>query len=242
MTARVAARETAGRRRPAAPPAAGRVILRPPMPGDRDAFLRAVRANRALHRPWVHPPDTAERFEAWVSRASGERHRIFLACDRASGEIAGVFALSEIVRGLFWSAYLGFYAFRPFAGRGYMTEALALVADTAFGPLGLHRLEANIQPENIRSIALARRLGFRLEGYSPRYLRIGGRWRNHERWALLAEDWRAPGPTRKAARRAPTRGLKRAASRVVTRRAKPDVPRRAKPAAPRRVRPAPGEG
>ena len=65
-----------------------------------------------------------------------------------------------------------------------------------FGPRKLHRVEANIQPENEASIALVQGLGFRQEGYSPRYLKIGGRWRDHERWALLAEDWRLRSRTR----------------------------------------------
>jgi ribosomal-protein-alanine N-acetyltransferase len=69
-----------------------------------------------------------------------------------------------------------------------MAEALAQVLDFAFGELGLHRLEANIQPGNARSIALVERLGFRKEGFSPRYLKIDGDWRDHERWAILAED------------------------------------------------------
>ncbi len=67
------------------------------------------------------------------------------------------------------------------------------VPNRAFGELGLHRLEANIQPDNAASIALVRKPGFRLEGYSPRYLKIAGRWRDHERWAILAEEWRRHG-------------------------------------------------
>jgi len=72
-----------------------------------------------------------------------------------------------------------------------MTEGLALVLDQAFGPLGLNRVEANIQPGNTRSSRLVSQLGFRLEGFSPRYLKIGGRFRDHERWAVLADEWQS---------------------------------------------------
>ena len=112
-------------------------------------------------------------------------------CLIETGELTGVINLNEIVRGLFQSAYLGYYAFTPFAGEGYMTEGLTLVLDQAFGPLGLNRLEANIQPRNKSSSRLVSRLGFRLEGFSPRYLKIGGRWRDHERWAVLADEWKS---------------------------------------------------
>jgi ribosomal-protein-alanine N-acetyltransferase len=72
-----------------------------------------------------------------------------------------------------------------------MPEGIRLALGQAFGPLKLHRLEANIQPANTASIALARRCGFVKEGFSERYLKIGGRWRDHERWAIRAEIWRA---------------------------------------------------
>jgi ribosomal-protein-alanine N-acetyltransferase len=102
----------------------------------------------------------------------------------------GAVSLNEIVRGSFQSAYLGYYAFEPHSGSGLMSQGVALELRRAFSQLRLHRVEANIEPDNTRSIALVQRLGFRLEGLSPRYLKTGGRWRDHERWALLREEWR----------------------------------------------------
>jgi ribosomal-protein-alanine N-acetyltransferase len=107
------------------------------------------------------------------------------------GELAGVINLNEIVRGGFRSAYLGYYALAPHHAQGHMSAGLRLVIARAFRLERLHRVEANIQPGNARSIALVKRLGFRLEGFSPRYLKINGRWRDHERWALTVEDWRS---------------------------------------------------
>jgi [ribosomal protein S5]-alanine N-acetyltransferase len=131
------------------------------------------------------------------------RHRL-LVRRRADDAIVGVVNLNEIVRGSFQSAYLGYYAFRPHAGQGYMAEGLALVLRHAFGGLGLHRLEANIQPGNRQSRGLVRRLGFRKEGFSPRYLKIGGRWRDHERWAIVREAWARGRPARGRGGPAPT--------------------------------------
>ncbi len=107
---------------------------------------------------------------------------------REDDALIGVFILSEIVRGCFQSAYLGYYGHASHAGKGLMTEALRLTAEYAFRDLGLHRIEANIQPGNVQSIALVKRCGFRFEGYSPRYLKIGNQWRDHLRWALLRDD------------------------------------------------------
>ena len=111
-----------------------------------------------------------------------------LAVRTDDGAIAGVFTISQIVRGAFQSAYLGYYAHERHAGQGLMREAMVQTVAHAFGPLALHRLEANIQPGNAASIALALSAGFQLEGFSPRYLLIGGQWRDHERYAITADD------------------------------------------------------
>ena len=175
-----------------------RVYVRPPRRGDSKAFLAAVAASRALHRGWVAPPGTAARYAAYVARFAGPKsqrpasatHAGLLVCRVADDALVGVFNFSEIVRGSFHSAYLGYYGFAPLASRGYMSEGMALALDVAFRKLRLHRVEVNIQPANASSIALVRKAGFAREGYARRYLKIAGRWRDHERWAMLAEDWR----------------------------------------------------
>ena len=170
---------------------AGRVRLTLPSARDREEFLRLARSSRDLHRPWVYPPATPRQYVQYIKKTHTERYQGFFLRDGQSDGIAGVFELSEITRGILQSAYLGFYAMAPHEGRGYMREGLQLVLRYAFRDLKLHRVEAAVQPENARSIALVGRCGFKKEGFSPRYLKIGGRWRDHERWALLVDDWRA---------------------------------------------------
>jgi ribosomal-protein-alanine N-acetyltransferase len=175
-----------------------RVYLRPPRRADEAAFSIAAIASRRLHGRWVTPPCTPAAWRVYVARygAAAARdparatHAGFLVVRRDDESIAGVFNLSEIVRGAFQSAYLGYYALAPNARRGHMTEGLALLLDHAFGTLKLHRVEVNVQPENRPSLALVERLGFAREGYSRRYVKIASRWRDHVRFAMLAEDWR----------------------------------------------------
>ncbi len=164
-----------------------RVLVRPPAPGDARDFLAAVRRSRALHRPWISAPDTPAKFRAYALRMAEPANRGYLVCRRDDGALVGVFNLTNIVRGPFRSGYLGYYAFAGHERQGLMSEGLRAVVRHAFRQLKLHRLEANIQPANVASIALVAACGFRKEGYSPRYLKIGGRWRDHERWAILAD-------------------------------------------------------
>ncbi len=165
-----------------------RVSVRRVRADDGPALVAANLASIPVHEPWVYPFRDAAGFEAYLGACDGIRRIGFVVRERASGRIAGVVTVSEIIRGALESAFLGYYGMAGLQGRGLMGDALSLVVAYAFGPLGLHRLEANIQPGNEPSRALARRLGFRLEGLSPRYLRINGEWRDHERWAILADE------------------------------------------------------
>jgi ribosomal-protein-alanine N-acetyltransferase len=168
-----------------------RVYLAELSEADRQQFLAAMRTSVHLHRPWLWPALTDVEFDALLARCAQSEFETLLARRRSDRSLVGYFSISNIIRGALQSAFLGYGAVAAHAGQGYMSEGLALVLDRAFGPLGLHRLEANIQPSNERSLALVRRAGFRREGLSPRYLRIAGEWRDHERWAILAEEWRS---------------------------------------------------
>jgi len=155
------------------------------------AFLAAVRRSGPLHHPWITAPRSSARFRRYIAQhATGDRHLSYFAFSE-SDDLVGVINVSEIVRGVFRSAYLGYCAFMPYQGHGYMTAALRRVVSECFGKHRLHRLEANIQPENQRSILLVKRLGFRKEGYSERYLKVGRRWCDHERWAITRERWKS---------------------------------------------------
>jgi ribosomal-protein-alanine N-acetyltransferase len=172
-----------------------RVYLRAPTRSDRDEFLALMRASRAFHRPWASAPTDDERFAGYLAESRRLDFEAMLACRRQGDAIIGFFNLSQIARGSMQSAYLGYAAGKTFARQGYMAEGIELVLRHAFLDLRLHRVEANIQPGNQASLALARGAGFRREGFSPRYLKIGGRWRDHERWAILAEEWRSRSET-----------------------------------------------
>lgn len=163
-----------------------RTLIRHLEIGDVTEFIARVRSSRRLHRPWVSPPATEEAFMAYVQRMADPAHHAFAVCDAETGQIGGVIHLTNIVLGAFRSGYLGYYAFAGFERQGLMQSGLSQVLRHAFKSLKLHRLEANIQPKNAASIALVRSCGFVQEGYSPKYLKIGGQWRDHERWAILA--------------------------------------------------------
>jgi ribosomal-protein-alanine N-acetyltransferase len=167
-----------------------RVELTAPGPQDEAEFIEAMAASASVHQPWLFPPTTPHAFRDYLHRL-GERKYGFFVRRSADGALVGWFNVSDIVRGALQGANLSYGGVAAYRGQGYMSEALQLVLQEAFVTLDLHRLEANIQPGNAGSLALVRRAGFQLEGFSPGYLKIDGEWRDHERWALRSEAWRA---------------------------------------------------
>ncbi len=167
------------------PPSSTRVTLRHVALTDCDEFLALMHKSRELHHPWIFPPLSNSAFEQYVERMERDDHEGLLVCERSYGRIIGVINLNNIVRGALLSASLGYYAGATYSGQGYMIEGLELAKNHAFENLLLHRLEANIQPGNHRSIALVKRCGFTKEGYSPAFLFIDGAWRGHERWTCV---------------------------------------------------------
>ena len=167
------------------------VFLRAPVAGDAQQFTALARKSQAFHAPWTTAPVDTDAFSAFISAMAHLDTHSFLVCKRGlpgqGDEIAGVVNITQVIMGALCSGYLGYYAFTGYERQGLMREGLLQVLGHAFGTLGLHRLEANIQPGNLASIALVRSCGFAKEGFSPRYLRIQGMWRDHERWAILAD-------------------------------------------------------
>ncbi len=140
-------------------------------------------------QPWAQR-HTPAAFRS-VRRRVLQRARIGLTLPftvRVEGRLAGQVTIDNVVRGALRSGNVGYWLDSAVAGRGMASLAVALVCDHAFGPVGLHRLQADIRPENERSQRLVERLGFRREGLFRRYLDIDGDWRDHHGYALLAED------------------------------------------------------
>jgi ribosomal-protein-alanine N-acetyltransferase len=174
-----------------APPGA-RILLRAARESDRREFLALVRRSKRFLAPWeprVRDPGGGRRFDRLLPGRSGSDLK-YLICRRDDGAILGQFNLNNVVRGVFQNATLGYWIGAEHARLGFMTEALSIGLRHAFLDLGLHRVEINCLPKNRPSNALAKRAGFRLEGTSPRYLQIAGRWQDHARWALLVDEWK----------------------------------------------------
>lgn len=159
----------------------GEIFIRKSSEKDADALMHAFQNSKEQLAPWIFPPQDVREFST--------RENLVIVQLLDSDEILGYFNLSNIIRGSLQQAFLGFAAFHPHMGKGHMANGMKLVLKFAFEELNLHRVEANIQPENLRSIKLVAKSGFQKEGFSKSYLNIGGEWRDHERWAITREDW-----------------------------------------------------
>ena len=162
-----------------------RIYIRDVTASDRRELLALNRTSRELHYPWISPPLTPHMFKVYLRRTQRDDHAGYAICLRESHEIVGVININNIVTGALRSASVGYYVAHAQVGKGYMREGLARAKEHAFGELGLHRLEANIQPANKASIRLVQSCGFEHEGLSRRFLYIEGAWRDHERWAVI---------------------------------------------------------
>lgn len=167
-----------------------RIFLRYIQNEDAAEFIALNLASRRFHRGLVSPPIDAESYDKFLARNASASDERFFICLKDAGKIAGSINLSQIFFGNFRNAYLGYFVGAEFAGKGLATEAIKLILRFAFKRLKLHRVEANVQPENLASIGVLRKNGFTKEGFSRRYLKIDNKWRDHERWAIIAEDWR----------------------------------------------------
>lgn len=186
----------------------GDVGVRPLRLRDTVAWVEVRQANEAWLAPWegtparLGPPTAswAERHTAGVFalmlrqlRAEARAGRCLPFAVTWQGHFVGQVTVSGIVRGAFDSAAVGYWVDGRHAGRGIMPTALGLVVDHCFGPVGLHRVEANVRPENTASRRVVEKLGFREEALHARYLHIDGAWRDHVGYALT-DDRPAPTP------------------------------------------------
>ncbi|HWB65967.1 MAG TPA: GNAT family protein [Mycobacteriales bacterium] len=176
----------------------GDVTLRPLRMRDLPAWVDARRRNVEWLRQWEATPPTgpatfgasASVFTAMTRRLRREARRgqalPFVVC--VDGELAGQLNVVGIVRGSLESASIGYWVDQRYAGRGVIPTAVALAVDHCFTAVRLHRIEVNIRPENAASRRVVDKLGFRPEGVRERYLHIGGEWRDHLTFALVADD------------------------------------------------------
>jgi len=166
-----------------------RISLRPPTPADFREYAALMKVSKPVFRELLQAFTGRKQFNGYLRRCNRDDAYGFLMCRREDGAVVGAISLFNIVRLHVQNGIVGYFVGAPHVRRGYATEALQLVLRFAFRKLKLHRVEASIQPHNAASIALVKRAGFAREGFSRRLVKIAGQWRDHERWAILAEDW-----------------------------------------------------
>ena len=168
-------------------PIAPRVLVRPIELGDEQEYLKNYKASKSELKPWVDVPTTSQAFRKYVHEMLTEENKSFVVVEKHTKVMIGIVELRDIYMFDFKNSYIIYFGFKGLLRQGLMALAVRKIIKLAFKTLKLHRLEANIQPTNIASRALAKSCGFKLEGYSPKFIKKNGYWRDHERWALLNE-------------------------------------------------------
>lgn len=166
-----------------------RVFLRYVNLDDFEEFLDLNRKSLEFYKSLINPQLNFDDFKIYVERNLDEANECFLICQNVDNKIVGAINLSQIFRKAFQSCYLGYSLGVDWIGKGFMTEAVELILLHAFENLKLHRVEANVQPHNLPSIKVLQRCGFTKEGFSRKYLKIDDIWCDHERCAIIVEDW-----------------------------------------------------
>lgn len=166
-----------------------KVFLRYVTMEDFTELITLFQASREFYQGLADPPLDFESFKVYAERNNFETNESFVICRNINNKIVGAINLSQIFRKSFQNCYLGYSLGINFTGKGFMTEAVYLVLQHAFINLKLHRVEANVQPHNFASIKVLERCGFTKEGFSRNYLKIDDEWRDHQRWAIIFEDW-----------------------------------------------------
>jgi len=175
-----------------------RLLLRLPRLSDAQALLDYQLRNRtrlAASAPardemfFSLPGQTKEIENALTTFKLAKGYRFLVFIEKDESRVVGIVAVTEIVRGAFQAAFLGYGIDGEREGEGLMTEAIEAVIKFAFDNLHLHRVMANVIPENERSQRLLRRLGFEFEGRAREYLLLDGRWRDHILTAKLNPRW-----------------------------------------------------
>ncbi len=173
-----------------------KVFLRVPFAGDYREWAALRGESRSFLERWEPrwSPDELER-SAWRHRIGRYREDYaqgtaiaFFIFERGSGKLSGGITLGNIRHGVSQSGHIGYWIGERYAGRGMMTDAVKVLARFSFDTLRLHRIEAACIPDNIRSIRVLEKAGFRREGLLRSYLRINGIWQDHYLYARIADD------------------------------------------------------
>jgi ribosomal-protein-alanine N-acetyltransferase len=179
----------------------GRLVLRPPRTRDVAELRRALRKNAEHLRPWMPKPrpgtdptsittlskNVVSERKQW---RQGQSFVFVVTKNERNAPILGRITIFNVARGALQSAHIGYWIDAEEQKRGFAREAVEAALGFAFGPLGLHRVQASIMPRNVASRRVVEAMGMRLEGLAERMIENAGVWEDHLIFAVTVEEWR----------------------------------------------------